>query len=231
VSEYADFFTGLNRPLAAAFITSSTCTVGADGRKVCQPARCSCSAPPGAPTPAADCSGKSAGTRLKQMSTLLSARGVQVVEDSVCEFDFAETLRQIAELVKPPSGLRLPTQPASPEVSVLRIVGRDGQTARVCNGPSPDGDWWFVGCDDPAATPLIGASACIAIRPGSACEANPGETYSAEYLGLVPESGCATPALESEECASLLGGRSAEWSCDVPNGQLRGTCLCNGGTQ
>ena len=227
VSEYADFFTSLNRPFAAAFITSSLCTVGADGRKTCEPAQCSCTAPPGAPTPSADCSGKSAGTRLNEMSTLLTERGFQVVEDSVCEFSFAETLQAIAELVKPPSGLRLPTQPASPEVSVLRIIGRDGQTARLCNGPSPSADWWFVGCDDPTATPVEGATSCIAIRPGSACEANPGETYSAEYLGLVPEGGCGTRSTESQECSSMLGGRAADWSCDVPQGQLRGTCLCN----
>jgi hypothetical protein len=228
VREYADFFTGLNRPFAAAFITSSLCTIGVDGRKVCQPAECSCTAPPGEPAPAADCSGKSAGTRLKQMSALLTERGIQVVEDSVCEFSFADTLKNIAELVKPPSGLRLPTQPASPEVSVLRIVGRDGQTARVCNGPAPTADWWFVACDDPAATPSTGTTSCIAIRPGSACEANPGETYSAEYLGLVPEGGCGTAAVESQECSSMLGGRPSDWSCDIPQGQGRGTCLCNG---
>jgi hypothetical protein len=162
------------------------------------------------------------------MSSLLTDRGVQVVEDSVCEYSFADTLAAIADLVKPPSGLRLPTQPASPDVSVLRILGRDGQTARLCNGPSPDADWWFVGCDDPAATPVIGATACIAIRPGGACEANPGETYSAEYLGLVPEGGCGTAAVASQECSTLLGGSAEDWSCDVPQGQLRGTCLCTG---
>jgi hypothetical protein len=162
------------------------------------------------------------------MSSLLAAQGVQVVEDSVCEYDFAETLKQIAELVKPPSGLRLPTQPASPEVSVLRIDGRDGRTARLCDGPSPDGDWWFVGCDDPAATPTTAATSCLAIRPGSPCEANPGETYSAEYLGLVPEGGCGTAATVSQECSSLIGGQPEDWTCDVPAGQLRGTCLCNG---
>ncbi|HET7753863.1 MAG TPA: hypothetical protein VFK85_08115 [Anaeromyxobacteraceae bacterium] len=229
VREYADFFSGLNRPFAAAFITSSICTVGPDGKKTCQPGKCTCSAPAGAPAPAADCSGKSAGTRLKEMSTLLGERGFGVVEDSVCEYSFADTLQKIAELVKPPSGLRLPTQPASPEVSVLRIVGRDGATARVCNGPSPSADWWFVSCDDPNATPVVGATSCIAIKPGSACEANPGETYSAEYLGLVPEGGCATSSTASQECSSILGGRPSDWSCDIPQGQARGTCLCNGG--
>jgi hypothetical protein len=113
-------------------------------------------------------------------------------------------------------------------VSVLRIVGRDGQTARLCAGPSPTADWWFVGCDDPAATPVTGATSCLAIRPGSSCEANPGETYSAEYLGLVPEGGCGTSSTESQECSSILGGRPSDWSCDISQGQVRGTCLCNG---
>lgn len=228
VREYADFFSGLGRPFAAAFITSSVCTVTPDGTKVCEPAQCSCTAPPGAPAPSADCSGKSAGTRLKQMSSLLTERGFQVVEDSVCEYSFADTLQKIAELVKPPSGLQLPTQPAAPEVSVLRIIGRDGQTARLCEGPGADADWWFIECEDPSATPVAGATSCIAIRPGSACEANPGETYSAEYLGLVPEGGCGTRSTESQECSTILGGRPADWSCDIPQGQARGTCLCNG---
>jgi hypothetical protein len=225
VQGYADYFLGLGRPLAAAFITSAVCT-GAPGQKTCTPGTCSCTAPPGVPIDPL-CSGKSTGGRLLELASTLSARGVPVVQDSVCEFDFSATLRSIAQLVTPPAGLQLPSTPASPQVAVLRIVASDGSTARVCSGPSPAADWWFVDCEGGA--PREVPTSCVAIRPGSSCEANPGETYSAEYLGIVPgpsarnpQGGCADTA----ECVALLGGRPQDWACDRPDPQTRGTCLC-----
>jgi hypothetical protein len=250
VAEYADFLLGLGRPVGAAFIYSASCSEGPDGRRTCQPGLCSCLPPSGAdcqacPVPGdcsscpaidAQCSGKSDGTRMKELASTLSARGVGVIEASVCDYSFATTLKGIAELVKPPSGLRLPSRPISGEVTVLRIVSASGGTARLCQGPAADRDWWFVDCADPDGAPVANATACIAIRPGSTCEANPGESYSAEYLGVVPAptatspGGCGTAAAESSECAQLLGGRAQDWACDVPAGEPRGTCLCNGST-
>jgi hypothetical protein len=242
VSEFGDFLLGLNRPLGAAFIFSSSCTVGTDGKRTCAPGFCSCRPPTGqdcqacpvpgdcTSCPAIDpqCSGKSDGTRMKDLSTLLTSRGVETVEASVCDYSFATTLRSIAQLVKPPTGLKLPSQPAAGEVTVLRIVGADGKSSRPCKGPGADADWWFVDCNDPTAAPKVAATSCIAIRSGSTCEANPGETYSAEYLGIVPPGGCGAAAAESSECAQVLGGRAQDWSCEIPAGQARGTCLCNG---
>jgi hypothetical protein len=241
VGDYASFLLGLERPLGAAFIYSARCAVGADGRRTCQPATCSCAPPTGedcatcpipgdcASCPAIDpqCSGKSDGTRLKELSTLLAGGGVATVEASVCDYSFARTLQGIAELVKPPAGLQLPTQPAAGEVTVLRIVGQDGSSRR-CSGPSAEADWWFVDCGDGSPAPAGVATTCLSIRPRSSCEANPGETYSAEYLGIVPASGCGAASLQSSECAQLLGGRAQDWTCEIPPGQARGTCLCNG---
>jgi hypothetical protein len=240
VTDYANFLLGLGRPLGAGFIYSANCTV-VNGQRVCTPGECRCAPPTGAdcltcpvpgdcascpPVDQTTCSGKSAGTRMKQLASLLSDGGVPVVEGSVCEYSFATSLRGIAELVKPPTSLRLASQPASGEVAILRIVGQDG-SSRTCKGPGPDADWWFVDCNDPALAPKTGATSCIAIRSESACEARSGETYTAEYLGLVPASGCGTAALQSSECAQLLGGRAQDWSCDIAAGQTRGSCLCN----
>ena len=227
LTDFADHLLGLNRPVAAGFIFSSVCTVGADGKQSCSPGLCGC--PTGQTDPSV-CHGKSSGTRMKELATLLEQRSVPVVEASVCDASFATTLQSLAELVKPPTGLRLPSQPAAGEVTVLRIVSADGKGSRLCKGPGADQDWWFVSCSDtsPTPAPVASATSCIAIRSGSSCEANPGETYSAEYLGVVPPGGCGVAAEQSSECAQALGGRAQDWTCEIPTGQARGTCLCTG---
>lgn len=222
-SDYASHLLGLGKPIGAAFIFSSSCTVDGSGRSVCQPALCGCTTAGNAST----CKGKSTGTRMKELSTALQSGGADVLESSVCDASFATTLKGIAQLVKPPSSLKLPTQPAASEVTVLRILGANG-SSRQCSGPGATADWWFVDCNDATLTPTAFATTCIAIRPGSSCEANPGESYSAEYLGLVPTGGCGTAATESTECAGLLGGRAQDWACEIAQGQSRGTCLCTG---
>ena len=73
--------------------------------------------------------------------------------------------------------------------------------------------------------PRDGTSQCIAINHTNGhCEADPGQTYSADYLGMVPPGGCAT----RDDCASALGGRASAWSCVVEAGMARGTCTCTG---
>jgi hypothetical protein len=87
-------------------------------------------------------------------------------------------------------------------------------------------DWCFVSCDDhsasPACLPVGATSKCIAIAPASTCRANPGETYSADYLGRVPESGCTT----RQQCADELGGAAQDWGCYIEPAQTVGTCVC-----
>jgi hypothetical protein len=81
------------------------------------------------------------------------------------------------------------------------------------------------------------ATECIFVNHvGGTCEANPGETYSAEYLGQMPPGGCtpASPvAAPSQACASALGnsgtGSSAsDWWCYGAAGSV-GTCVCSAG--
>jgi hypothetical protein len=68
-----------------------------------------------------------------------------------------------------------------------------------------------------------GTSACIGIDHLSGqCDANPGETYSAQYLGFVPADGCAT----ASDCQAVLGGKAGDWTCTIEPGELRGTCTC-----
>jgi hypothetical protein len=169
---------------------------------------------------------------------------------------FSSILERVAEVVKQPIGLKLPTQPAAAPLTLLRIAGADGKTRKTCNGPAPAAspppttpadiaaavaaaeaaayDWWFTGGDDTNRAPT-GPSKFVYLNklPGN-CVANPGETYSADYLGLVPASGCGSPA----DCQSSLGGKLEDWSCCAgfdqagaclaPTVVTRGSCLCGG---
>jgi hypothetical protein len=159
---------------------------------------------------------------------------------------FAPILGRVAEIVKPPSALLLPTQPADAAVTLLRIARSDGTTRKTCNGPAPSTldlagaraagyDWWFTQSreqvTDAQKHPWT-ASRYVYINHDTAnCEANPGETYSADYLGQVPAGGCTSSA----QCATALGG-TASWTCFagvdavgkciVPSASAVGTCLC-----
>ncbi len=243
VSDYVDFFTSLDRPFGAAFIYSAdpaSCHDDGNGNIVCTPGRCTCQCPASCATcgPTAsgdcflpdDCAGNSAGPRLHDLSALLRAKGVATLDASVCDSNFGQTLQRIADLVKPPPGLNLPTTPASSQVAVLRIESADGSKSRFCDGPGADLDWNFVDCKTGAAAASGTTTTCIIINHSTGnCEANPGETYIAQYLGLVPQpsasnlflGGCATVS----DCTKELGGVETDWTC-APVGSSRGTCVC-----
>ncbi len=233
VSDYASYFTGLVRSdgpadLAAAFIVSGVACAGGgfspadscSGTALC----------PVAPicTPAAAvCAGAlAAGERFHELADRFRAAGVQVVEGSVCDAypprTFGPVLAAIADLARPPSVLHLDTRPAAIEVTSVRISRPDGSTRRVCE---PGADWCFVSCEDPSVTPAClspgATSKCIALASRGSCRANPAETYSAEYIGMLPADGCAT----AEDCFRALGD-GTEWACHTPAGQDRGTCVC-----
>jgi len=246
VQSYADFFTNLGRPFGAAFIYSAqlgSCTKDANGNVVCSPGKCICQCP----TSCASCGSGATGdcqipsncggqiplaeSRFHQLSAAFRLKGANTFEASVCDADFAATLEGIADLVKPPPGLTLPTQPASTEVAVLRIESADGTSSRYCTGPGQGLDWGFVqcatggcGCLSPTPVPDGVTTSCININHATNhCEANAGETYIAQYLGLVPEGGCATAG----DCFAKLGGQSvADWQCSGVTATQRGTCLC-----
>lgn len=234
VSEYASFFTSLVKApdgaadLAAAFIVSGVAC--ADG--TFSPAD-SCSAGPLCPvapvcsTATPVCSGAyAAGERFHALAEAFRGGGVQVVEGSVCDAypprTFGPVLAAIADLARPPSFLTLETRPAASEVTLLRIGRADGTTRRVCEQGK---DWCFVSCEDQSSSPACLApgatSRCIAIAQDSTCRANPGELYSADYIGMLPEGGCET----ATDCARALGS-GADWACYTPPGQDRGTCVC-----
>ncbi|HET8542217.1 MAG TPA: hypothetical protein VFL83_20230 [Anaeromyxobacter sp.] len=206
VSAYADFFAGLAHPggaaaFAAAFIVS----------------------------PATDaCHGAWAGgERYLALAEALRARGIEVVEGTVCDAyppaSFGPVLQKIADLAPPPSMLELPSQPASRDLVSVSIADANGITRRTCTAET---DWCFVDCADPSPTPAClpaGTTRCIGINHASgSCAASPGETYSAQYLGLLPEGGCATAA----DCSAVLGGAAGDWRCTIEPGASRGTCTC-----
>jgi hypothetical protein len=56
------------------------------------------------------------------------------------------------------------------------------------------------------------------------CQANPGETYSADYLGRLPEDGCTS----ASDCVAALGGALSDWTCETPVPGQPGTCVCGG---
>jgi hypothetical protein len=236
VSAYAEFFAGLVRQggwsdLGAAFIVSSAaCTDGsyAPADACTGTASCPVTAP-AACGAAPVCGGAyAAGERFLALARALQDRGFGVVEGSVCDAyppsSFGPVLAKIADLAKPIDGLRLPTLPAARAVTALRIVSPSGDTRRVCTEGT---DWCFVACDDPTPTPAClaaGTSGCISIAAGGKCLANPGDTYSAEYVGTLPAGGCAVPA----DCAAALGGKATDWSCAIEQGANRGSCTCGG---
>jgi len=230
VSRYASFFhvmrqSGAAADLAAAFIVSAARC--ADGSYA--PADV-CVGPPTCPvTPPASCGAGpvcggayAAGERFLALADALQADGISVVEGSVCDA-FGPLLAAIADLAKPPSLLQLPSQPAARAVTSVRIVDASGSNVKTCQ---PGTDWCFVDCAAAGGACLAtGTSQCIAINHTTGqCEANPGETYSADYLGMVPAGGCATAA----DCANTLGGTAAKWTCLIETGMSRGTCACTG---
>jgi hypothetical protein len=228
--DYVDYFRSLARPFSAAVVESTTCS-GAD----CAPNVC-CGGTGNA------CTGsETPGYRFTGLADDLRVANVEVVEGSVCS-DFGTTLGQIAQLVKPPAGLTLPTQPAATEVAVLRIASESGQTRKTCTGPAPAGtpaeqldqyDWWFTATAQ--STAPSEASRFVFINQAGSCEANPGETYSADYLGVVPQGGVPgtlyTEEAGSPECAQALGGSPSDWKWFKVPGLVSGTtelgtCVC-----
>jgi hypothetical protein len=231
VSRYADYLRQLRASghvadLAAAFIVASVrCGDGSYApADVCAgPATCPVTPPATCAPPAPVCGGAyAAGERFLALADLLRGAGVPVVEGSVCD-DFGPILAGIADLAKPPSLLDLPSIPGARAVTNVRIVGADGADVKTCR---PGSDWCFVDCATPNGACLAtGTSQCIAINhTNGQCEANPGETYAADYLGQIPAGGCGT----ANDCASALGGPASSWSCLVEAGMARGTCACSG---
>jgi hypothetical protein len=242
VPAVVDYFTGLGRPLGAAFIVSTAQTSCQDD--ACTPGLCidtTCTEAP------AVCGGQARGTRLLEAYAEFKAAGADVVAGSICDGDFASVLDRIAEIVKPPSGLLLPSEPANTDVTLLRIASASGKTRKTCRGPAPAGltadqaaadayDWWFTASreqDTAGQRASTAATRYVYINHATGnCEANGGETFSADYLARLPSSGCQT----DDDCVGALGGKSGDWTCfsgvdsagacSAPTPTAPGTCLC-----
>jgi hypothetical protein len=253
VDSFVSFFTGLGRPVAAGFIlpaAQDTCTL----QSCTTEARC---CPTGGCTLTEGAQGR--GIRLLDTARALEASGVEVVAGSICDGAFGTILNDIAEIVKPPSSLTLPSQPAATEVTLLRIEA-GGQTRKVCSRPAPAGltleaamtardangnlyDWWFAADARPGGS--VETSQYVYINPAGRCIANPGETYSADYLGRLPAGGCwddtaYTPIGDETRgdamCRGILGGEAGAWTCYAgvdganacvtPIAASPGTCIC-----
>jgi hypothetical protein len=231
LDDYVSYFTGLGRPFGAAFIYSAV----PDATSVGGFKGGTCGATPGAcilPSPGVlgTCIGDSAGTRFQQLAAGFRSKGISTVEGTVCDAEFAKTLQSIANLVVPVNALSLPTQPAESDVAVLRIEAADGTTRKFCTGPGPTLDWNFVSCDGKATPAAPGTTtACMSINHATKnCEANPGETYVAQYLGLVPQPSGTSPGgcLAANDCTAALGGADKDWTCIIKAAGSRGTCAC-----
>lgn len=253
VSSFVDYVMGLGRPVGAAFVfpaaqescSGDSCTAGTCCARDCPGTIDVC-------TNNATCGGQAAGHRLLAAAGEFEARGADVVVGSICDPRFAALLDQVAEIVKPPAGLTLPSRPAESDITVLRIVSPSGQTRKVCGRPlapatyaslaaaqASGADWWFTQVPD-VVTPTIpvpqpwnpvALSQFVYINPQGSCIANPGETYSADYIGRLPEGGC----LSDAQCGAILGPGANGWTCYVPGpgGTCEpdgvgtpGTCLC-----
>jgi hypothetical protein len=231
VTSIVDAFTGLGRELGAAFIfpaEQTTCS-----GESCTPGQCCDTVCTGSTSICRDgvCGGQAPGIRLHEAASTLRVRGADMVVGSICDPRFDILLDEIAEITKPPAGLELPTEPAEGGITFLRIAKPDGQTRRTCKGPAPVGmtgdeaaaadyDWWFTATSSPGDPVAVSKFVYINHETGN-CEANPGETYSADYIGLNPEGGCAT----TDDCRNALGTQTP-WTCYTPPGTGRGTCVC-----
>jgi hypothetical protein len=232
-----DAFTGLGRPLGAAYIvpaaqtacSGTSCTAG-----VC--CATDCPGTIGVCTQNSTCGGQAPGFRLLDSANTFRSRGADMVVGSICDPQFDVLLDEIADIVKPPSGLTLPTEPAEGGITFLRIAAKDGQTRRTCTGPAPVGltaqeadsagyDWWFTAANQPGDPVSVSTFVFINHNTGH-CEANPGETYSADYIGLNPPEGCPSQdEIGHAYCRSALG-TATPWQCYLPPGTGRGTCIC-----
>jgi hypothetical protein len=272
VDDFTSYFSGVrpDQPLGAAFIvsaksgSSNTCVDDACTAAICCGDGCVSEGVPVCTTNV--CGGQAPGTRLLEAAGELRANGADVVAGSICdtrtdpdhpELGFGAILARIAEIVKPPTGLLLPTEPASEDVTLLRIAGKSGKTRKTCNGPAPatitaaeaaaaSYDWWFTKTreqvtDDQKHPTTV--SKYVFINHATAnCEANPGETYAADYIGRLPSNGCsgATAQEADDNCVAMLGGKAGDWTCfagtdsadrciiptNDPSNPIVGTCLC-----
>jgi hypothetical protein len=275
VASFVDYFTGLGRPVGAAFVVSarsqandSDCRNDDCYADICCDRACT-SAPPYnlSNVCAYDvCGGQAPGTRFLQTASQLKSKGSDVVVGSVCG-DFRGVLHDVAEIVKPPQTLTLPTLPAEGAIAILRIASSTGVTRKICGRPlvprrpvnytrteaeslGAGADWWFSPTADPAppydpdsastAAPVAVPTKFVYINPKGSCIANPGETYSADYLGVVPQpppgqpvtkGGC-DPAFGAADCQAKLGGHVQDWQCSLIPGVTPawGTCTCGGGS-
>jgi hypothetical protein len=242
---YSGFLAGLGRPLGTAYVVSAHAL--GDPNATCTDFDCVaglCCASACGGCGASFCGGQQAGTRFLEMRDQLGAGASpasDIVAGSICDPNFGEILERVADIVRPPDVLELPTPPASDVLTVLRIVDEDaGLTIKTCVGPAGPGlteaqaaatgcgggpcDWWFV-ADRSGSRDSLQVSQFVYINPASTyCQANPGETYSADYLGRLPEDGCTS----ANDCVAALGGSLADWTCEVPIVGQPGTCVCGG---
>ncbi len=181
-----------------------------------------------------------AGVRFLSLAQDFRADGFDVVEGSVVE-DFGPLLGAIANLAKAKDVLTLPTVPASSDITVVRIVATTGVQRTTCSQATSDAQragagWWFINCGAQQRPPPVasGVTSCVFINQTN-CAANPGETYSVEYLGMMPPgSGCTgarttmpaagTPDPGASDCATKLGGKADAWWCYGASDP--GTCVC-----
>jgi hypothetical protein len=270
-SSVAAYFGSLGRPFAAAMVASFangcndlSCSIGYCCDTACTGTTACTSA---------TCGGQGLPNRYKDLADALIGGGSQVVLGSVCDSFGGPggTLERIAQIAQPPPGLTLPTLPAAGAVTILRITKADGTRRKSCYGPAPETmtaaeaaaavptpyDWWFTASDKQttdADKHPTGVSRFVYINHlTNNCEANPGETYSADYLGLVPagaydkggtwvEGGCiGATTVGDAMCANRLGGAASDWTCFagydasatpkcLSTATTRGTCVCGART-
>jgi hypothetical protein len=261
VSEFVNYFTSLNRPVGAAFIASARSTASdksCSGTSCYAGICCDQTCAGGSICSDTTCGGQAPGTRFVEAARQLRDKGADVVVGSVCDPDFGTLLNEIADIVKPPETLTLPSVPAESRIAMLRIVRPNGDTRKICNPALPphpaDGvtppqpptnytlqgaqntgaDWWFT-ADAHAGAPYDPTGVATVAVPSQfvyinslkgGCLLNPGETWSLDYIGILPAGGCTDDA----DCTAKLGGQAGAFKCFVPPGLTRGTCTCSGTT-
>jgi hypothetical protein len=249
-SRYVDYFTSLGRTVSVAFVLPASQTTCEDQSCTVGSTCCAtdCSGHEGTCWHDDTCGGQAAGFRLKAVADKLrDDKKIETVVGSICDPNFGSILNRVADIVKPPSTLVLPTQPAAGDITLVRIASTDGETRKTCRGPAPaDLDytaarnagygWWFTASFNQVTAverhPVAASKFIFINHETGNCEANPGEMYSADYLGRLPEAGCTN----DDACAAVLGGAVSDWTCFKgvdsagncidPSTAVIGTCVC-----
>jgi len=263
VARYADFFTSLGRPFGAAFVTSVNKGCGI-GTTACSPGACcesSCTGSESGSTRYFELSEQLAargvdvvrGSICDPFGATLAKIGEIVVppKSLFLPTQPAASVVTILRIARPDGSTRKTCSPPASKAPATFPGGLPPAAplpAGAWTEPNAQAyiqslaeDWWFTTAkitDTSSWQDRLPAAATQYVYINHAtgdCEANAGETYSADFIGNLPAMVCDEDGLcsggcdSADDCLAALGGTDvANWTCYKAVVGRPGTCLCAG---